>query len=589
MATWYVRLGATGNGTGPALNQAWGTITQAVAAGSGVTGGDTVWIAPGVYRETPTFGFANPTSTVNFFGNPTASQFPGVSPAPIRITGYTSSDNSIAGTGLSFTNTRDYLYFRDISFVCSMSLTGSNLTMYRCFFEGANVNIGPAATSNANITIDSCTSIGHFGFTFTFLKAGANYNPNVLVKNCLIVVLNRDLIGLNFVTGGTGSGWITDALVTNCTLLGGSRCLAVGFSSGLTGRAVLLQNSICNAYAFVLVSDVTGQIQYQNCRITGSIAGPTGISGNTTAMSYMGLDFGQSKLGGIPNPQLLSNEVGSVNIGWGTTSNAPTVDLYGNTWTTSIPDAGCGAYASTGSTSFYYPTERNQATISISSGSTSQSVELYLGATGLTATTSGLSARYNKNRTADVAIPLVTRTITQPWVSGGFAEVNPVTMPGVYRLDIPNEAISSGYVNTTIVVRGASGTNGAVITIQEPQAVGTQLRMGPFTVQADGILTDDRLKLIQGSVHSIDFKMVDAYGTGVDGTGTVVTAKVYNAAGFLIDTYTCTAMYALDGRYSFAIDSTVTDNVGMYTINIYRQIGTETNVFGRMKLEVLSP
>jgi hypothetical protein len=200
-----------------------------------------------------------------------------------------------------------------------------------------------------------------------------------------------------------------------------------------------------------------------------------------------------------------------------------------------------------------------------------------------------LIAKYNKNRTADVSIPLVARTIAQPWVAGGFAEVNSTTMPGVYRLDIPNEAISTGYVNTTIVVRGASGTNGAVVTIQEPQAVGTQLRMGPFTVQADGILTDDRLKLIQGSVHSIDFKMVDAYGTGVDGTGTVVTAKVYNAAGFLIDTYTCTAMYALDGRYSFAIDSTVTDNIGMYTINIYRQIGTETNVFGRMKLEVLSP
>ena len=83
--------------------------------------------------------------------------------------------------------------------------------------------------------------------------------------------------------------------------------------------------------------------------------------------------------------------------------------------------------------------------------------------------------------------------------------------------------------------------------------------------------------------------MVDAYGTGVDGTGTVVTAKVYNAAGFLVDTYTCTPMYALDGRYSFAIDSTVTNNVGMYTINISRQIGSEINVFGRMKLEVLSP
>jgi hypothetical protein len=271
-------------------------------------------------------------------------------------------------------------------------------------------------------------------------------------------------------------------------------------------------------------------------------------------------------------------------------TGVPTTDMYGNPWSgNGTPHIGAYNDYSLTATGNYNPTERNSSSITIASSSTYQSIELYLGVTGLTATTVGLYATYNKNRTADVVIPLVARTIAQPWVAGGFAEVDPVAMPGVYRIDIPDEAVSAGYGNTTLVVRGASGTNGAVVTIQEPAPVGTQLRMGPFTVQADGILTDDRLKLIQGSVHSIDFKMVDAYGTGVDGTGTVVTAKVYNAAGFLIDTYTCTAMYALDGRYSFAIDSTVTDNVGMYTINIYRQIGTETNVFGRMKLEVLSP
>ena len=113
--------------------------------------------------------------------------------------------------------------------------------------------------------------------------------------------------------------------------------------------------------------------------------------------------------------------------------------------------------------------------------------------------------------------------------------------------------------------------------------------MGPFTVQADGVLTDERLKLFKGSIHSIDFKMVDQYGTGVDGTGTVVTANAYNSAGFLVDSYPCTAKYAEDGRYSFAIDATFTNVVGMYTINISRQIGSEINVFGRMKLEVLSP
>ena len=465
MATWYVRSGATGNGTGPGLAQAWGTLTQAVAAASGVTGGDTIWIAPGVYRETPTVGFTNPTSTVNFFGDPTASQFPGVSPAPVRVTGFTISDNSTTSTGLSFTSSRDYTYFRDIVFVCGMTLTGSNLTMYRCVFESAPVSISPTATTNANITIDSCTSLSS-GFTFTFPKAAANYNPNAVVKNCSIFMTNATTIGIRFQTTGSGVGWITDALVTNCTIIGGARCVDIAFASGLTGRAVLLQNSIVSANAFTLVSDVGGQLQYQNCRISGSISGPSGISGNTTTMSYLGIEFGQSKLGGIPNPQLLSNIVGSVNLGWGTATNAPIVDLYGNAWTTASPDAGSGAYASIGSTSFYFPTERNASAITIAPGSTSQSIELYLGATGLTASTSGLSARYNRTRTASVSIPLVARTIAQAWTSGGFAEVDSIYMPGVYRLDLPDDALLAGADDVTIVVRGASGTNGAVMTVK---------------------------------------------------------------------------------------------------------------------------
>ena len=114
----------------------------------------------------------------------------------------------------------------------------------------------------------------------------------------------------------------------------------------------------------------------------------------------------------------------------------------------------------------YQPTERNASTITIAPGSTSQSIEIYLGATGLTASTAGLSARYNRTRTASVSIPLVTRTIAQAWTSGGFAEVDATNMPGVYRLDLPDAALAAGADDVTIVVRGASGTNGAVMTVK---------------------------------------------------------------------------------------------------------------------------
>jgi hypothetical protein len=64
-----------------------------------------------------------------------------------------------------------------------------------------------------------------------------------------------------------------------------------------------------------------------------------------------------------------------------------------------------------------------------------------------------------------VAITLVTQTPTGAWASGGFAEIDSATVPGVYRLDVPNAAFAAGASDVTIVVRGASGTNGAVLTV----------------------------------------------------------------------------------------------------------------------------
>jgi hypothetical protein len=39
-------------------------------------------------------------------------------------------------------------------------------------------------------------------------------------------------------------------------------------------------------------------------------------------------------------------------------------------------------------------------------------------------------------------------------------------MPGIYRLDLPDAALAAGADDVTIVVRGASGTNGAVMTVK---------------------------------------------------------------------------------------------------------------------------
>jgi len=146
----------------------------------------------------------------------------------------------------------------------------------------------------------------------------------------------------------------------------------------------------------------------------------------------------------------------------------PTTDIYNapNQYT-NVGNKGALVKYSLSTIGQYNPTERNSSAITTVPGSTSQSIELYLGATGLTATTAGLSATYNRTRSNRVPITLVNLTyMTDGWVSGGFKEVDASTMPGVYRLDLPDAAVALGADDVTVVVKGAAGTNGAVMTIK---------------------------------------------------------------------------------------------------------------------------
>jgi hypothetical protein len=255
-----------------------------------------------------------------------------------------------------------------------------------------------------------------------------------------------------------------------------------------------------------------------------------------------------------------------------------------------------------------------------------------------------------------VAITLVTQTPTGAWTSGGFAEISSSLVPGVYRLDVPNAALAAGASDVTIVVRGASGTNGAVLTVTlssggltaaqtaaavwdasrsayatagtfgeyvnvnvnsgaiadavwdearsghttvgtfgqyvnaelvTPVTSAALVRMGPFEVRADGLGASDPLDIQKGAQHGVDIQCVDNNGSGIDITSATVTAKVYNSGATLVDTYSCTATYAADGRAQFTIDTTVTNVPGTYTATITRTTGaSDTQIFGPLRIYV---
>ena len=637
MAIYYVRPNGNdaNTGTGPATNQAWATIQKALGATSGVVGGDIIYVAPGHYLEQVVVGFTSPSSTVQIIGDVTASQFSGATAGIVRLSGFSSAGNAaIVYTGVILKGTsKDNLSFSNFIFEgkgftdpINLGLvsfaTSQNLSFSKCLFSqqgyesSGSINYGAALQISAptglgiNSTISKCV---FESARMVVLFTGNNVADTSSVKDCIFFGGVYQLFSVS-----------CQISVINNTFSGASTA-SCNFINGSASFPSVFRNNLFLWTVFGINCTASHRTEDYNRFIGAASTGATSGSNSTTVGSSR-LTYGYLRMVGLAATDFWSPEQNSPNQGFGTATGAEATDVYSTAWTGATPDAGYQTYSvSSTLTPTYQPTERNASTITIAPGSTSQSIELYLGATGLTASTSGLSARYNRTRTASVSIPLVARTIAQAWTSGGFAEVDSTNMPGVYRIDLPDAALAAGADDVTIVVRGASGTNGAVMTVKlssggltsaqtaaavwdearsshvtagtfgqyvnaelvTPVTSAALVRMGPYEVKADGLGASDPLDIQKGAQHGVDIQCVDAFGSGIDITSATVTAKVYNSGATLVDTYSCTATYAADGRATFTIDTTVTDVPGTYTATITRTTGaSDTQVFGPLRIYV---
>jgi hypothetical protein len=464
MATYYVRTdGSDSNtGLGSTTALAWRTVQKALGA-TGIGSGDIVYIAPGHYNETVTVGGTYSAET-QIIGDPTAAQFSGVSPGYVKLSQFTSAGTSARNlTQLLISASKSYLHFKNLYFELAqvgevlMSFTNARFISFTgCVFYhnlrpavgNYTLSIANPSGQTSNTTIQNCV---FYNNPYMILQSVVSGDATVL-KNNLFINGYQESIQLFQCT----------ATVYNCTFAIASTGMRITGSSVVTANNCLF--TACSTA--VLISAGTYNENYN--RYIGNSTNVQGTytpGGNSTSTGIVGIESAYSLLHSLNNAVVFGSVNGSQNASFGTATGAPTTDLFGVAWTGSSPDAGAITYRNPSGVGSYNPTERNASAITIAPASTSQSIELYLGATGLTFATSGLAAYYVRNREAPTPITLVTQTPTGTWTSGGFAEISSSLVPGVYRLDVPDAAFAAGASDVTIVVRGASGTNGAVLTV----------------------------------------------------------------------------------------------------------------------------
>jgi hypothetical protein len=560
MATYYVRTDGNNSnvGTGSTSGQAWQTVTYALANMVLTTGTNYLYIAPGVYRETPTVTVTpSSTQTLVIQGDTTASLFSGISAGPVRITNFI-NDNTYPTSGIVFACAKTYVTIRNVYFAMYGSANFTNaqyITIDKCTFESTRwlnettVKIVANGTTPINGTISNSIFIGSYALNICGPSGGASFNFAVSISNCLFFGQRTIL---------------TDSSVSQFTSTGGN------------GLTVYNSTFMCDQGIGLFTTNTTNLTDIKNCNFIGT--GGSGTYGIVGSATYYTEDFNRfsTTIGKIAGALSTNSKSGTTGIDWssslitagislpilaptesspltgtGTSTGAPATDIYGNAWVSGT-DIGAFARQTIAGAGFYVPTERNASTITIAPGSTSQSIELYLGATGLTASTAGLSAYYNRTRSADVQItPLVARTIGQPWTSGGFAEVNPSTMPGVYRLDLPDAAVAAGADDVTVVVRGASGTNGAVMTIK--------LSSGGLTAAQTAQAVLDAVASTHNNIGSIGAFIQDKSGYSLS------TSQTFNTTG---------SVGSVTGNVSGNVTGTVGGVVGNVVGNLTGSVAT---------------
>jgi len=596
MATYYVQPNGSNSNTGLGASNAlaWQTVQKALGA-TGIGSGDTLYIAPGTYREAITIA-GTYSATTSIIGDRTAAQFSSISAGYVRITGLASDALGVSTSVGNFTtNGKSYLTFDSIwlEHKITVAASSTNITFIRCQMT-TPFQPTPSVTSLSVIAI---TTTGQSAILFDkcFIQGGVSIDGSGVATTtrfnaCLVQLASVSNGGFEFTNSAACA-----MTFSNCTIYGGMQAQVFRGYSPPAGAASIYNCLIVPDFCTPTMGSSNSGVFTEDFN-AGYISRTTVVAGANTkqlyhrAFTHTPIYINPIDAAIIPYTPLAADNL----IGAGSATYSFGTDYFGNAWA-SPPSIGAMELKTYSTIGAYLPSERNASTIRIAPGSTSQSIELYLGATGLTASTAGLSARYNRTRTASVNIPLVARTIAQAWISGGFAEVDSVYMPGVYRLDLPDAALAAAADDVTVVVRGASGTNGAVMTV----TLSTGDNTGAGDVSGNILeITEDPQEVTNisawtGDWHTYVMRLVDDNGTPYDTTNDTLSVTYTNVAtgsAYSFGSGSATITKQLNGQGIISLlNPAAYPTAAVIRITIGAAIGSTVRRFGPLEVEVLAP
>lgn len=311
MSTWYIRKSGNDGSAGSSAGAAWKTFGHALASGSGVVGGDTVYVGAGVYREAIAMTLA-PASMVNFIGDVDGAQTGDI--GEVRLTSYLTDDKTVGagGTVIAFA-AHGFCSFQKMTFVGSTAVMFStsgawvgNVQWIDCTLINIGFGIlnGTATTAIAvNALMDRCILMTNgAGFNLTApLTTGADYDIGSEIRNSLGIMLGGSATFAKLAQGGGAGTFKPGGMkIRNNTILGGGTDILASTANVSTTIPVLAYNNVMLGCNVALSAGVSGEIieDYnfiQAVTLRTNVSVGTHTLGSTTApLSAPLMELGQA-------------------------------------------------------------------------------------------------------------------------------------------------------------------------------------------------------------------------------------------------------------------------------------------------------